>query len=48
MTPEEFESAIFNEEIRKKWFKKKFRGTNMLNYLKELKKLSEGSESRSY
>ena len=42
MTPEEFESAILNED-----FKKKLGGTNMLNYSNELRKLSEGSGSRS-
>ena len=47
MTPDEFESAILNEDFRKKWIEKEIGGTNMLNYLGELKKLSEGSGSRS-
>ena len=38
MTPEEFESAILNED-----FKKKLGGTNMMNYLNEHGKLSEES-----
>ncbi len=36
-TPEEFESAIMNEEFRKKWTEKELGGINMLNSLNELK-----------
>ena len=38
MTPQEFESAILNED-----FKKKLGVTNMMNYLNEHGKLSEES-----
>ena len=47
MTTDEFESAILNEDFRKKWIEKEIGSTNMLNYSGELKKLSEGSGSRS-
>ena len=47
MTPDEFESAIKNEDFGKKWFEKEMGGTNKLNYLNELRKLSERHGSRS-
>ncbi len=36
MTPDEFESPILNDDFKKKWLKKKLRGTNMFNYLNAL------------
>ena len=50
MTPDELESAILNEDFRKKWIEKEIGGggTNMLNYLSKPGKLFEESGSRSY
>ena len=47
LTPEEFESAIMNEDFRKEWIEKQMNVKNLLNSLNDFKKLSEESGSTS-
>ena len=47
MTPEDFESAILDEDFRNKCIKKEIMGYKHVNYLGEMRNTFEGMGSRS-